>query len=327
VSTTVVPLPVATQHVTPGDLLTDIDLWIRSAPLRDLVTLFGGRWPATGTDTLLSWLDGFSAMHWDFRRGRERPDAAEPVLDAATAHAVTEAARALGLVDATPPPLRDYRHIIVLGGLATACLLRTGYTAHLLHTRRLSAEEVSALGSFRDLSDAERDLLARNRVDGCRAEVDVLDTAVRRWFALPDEVEESGQLDRKNPHRSWSVRTYRPVDGPLVRVLAAPSSDPTVRRAHTADTQHFWARHVRLSPDDPVLVVTTPIYVPFQHCDAVRTLTLRYGCAVDTVGVDPAYTGGLPPQPPPTPGRYLQEIRSAIRSMHALYAALTSAGT
>ena len=71
-------------------------------------------------------------------------------------------------------------------------------------------------------------------------------------------------------------------------------------------------------------MVTAPIYVPFQHCDALRVLAVPYGCGVDTVGVDP----GLPalralPEPTLTPGRYLQEIRSAIRSMRHLHAALS----
>ncbi|MCI4061548.1 hypothetical protein MRQ36_02750 [Micromonospora sp. R77] len=66
--------------------------------------------------------------------------------------------------------------------------------------------------------------------------------------------------------------------------------------------------------------MTAPIYVPFQHCDALRTLAVPYGCGIDTVGVDPASAApaGIP-EPTLTPGRYLQEIRSAIRAMRALH--------
>jgi hypothetical protein len=73
-------------------------------------------------------------------------------------------------------------------------------------------------------------------------------------------------------------------------------------------------------------MVTAPIYVPFQHCDALRTLALPYGCGIDTVGVDPTAPWLRAfPEPAPTPGRHLQEIRSAIRSLRALHTALDHA--
>jgi hypothetical protein len=54
----------------------------------------------------------------------------------------------------------------------------------------------------------------------------------------------------------------------------------------------------------------------------MRMLALRHGCGIDTVGFDPARVT-VPLAPGATgPDRYLQEIRSAIRSMRVLYAAL-----
>jgi hypothetical protein len=289
-------------------VLDGVARWITSAPLRDLVAAFGGRWPGGDSPTLLAWLDAFAAANWDFRAGAERPDAREPDLDPEIAALVEASAAELGMVDAKPPPRRDYRHLVVLGGLAHACLRRTAYAAHLLH-RGTVAADVGVLGSLRPLTPAEKALPA---VNGCTTEVDVLDLAVRRAFAV----------DRPTA-ADPAVRTYRPAAGPPVTVLAAPSSDPAVRRAHTADTQRFWARHATLSRGDRVLVVTAPIYVPFQHCDAVRTLGLPYGCTVDTVGVDPRLAGDLAlPEPTLTPGRYLQEIRSAIRAMRLLSTSL-----
>ncbi len=97
--------------------------------------------------------------------------------------------------------------------------------------------------------------------------------------------------------------------------MAAPSAEPSVRRADTSDTYRFWAGEHHPGPGDAVLIVTSPIYVPFQHADALRLLTLPYGCAVDTVGFDAAQRSG--------PERYLQEIRSAVRSMRKLHDAYT----
>lgn len=70
--------------------------------------------------------------------------------------------------------------------------------------------------------------------------------------------------------------------------------------------------------------MTAPIYVPFQHCDAIRTLGVPYGCAIDTVGVDPTLADAPLPEPTLTPGRYLQEVRSAIRSMRTLHASVSA---
>ncbi|MGC4788255.1 hypothetical protein ACLQ22_10500 [Micromonospora sp. DT178] len=315
-------LPTGAAGASVEALAAGVRAWVGSAPLRDLVGHFGGKWPDGDVTGVLAGLDDFSARHWDFRGGRERPDAREPAFDPATARLVLATAAALGMVRPAAPAHSRYAHLVVLGGLAHACQRRVAYAAHLLRGGTRIGGEVAVLGSFRPLSDVECRALDAAGVGPCDTEVAALDAAVRREFAVAAPAEEDGH-DADHPHRSWSSRTYRPVGGPPVRVLAAPSGDPARRRAHTADTQRFWAEHVRLRAGDPVLMVTAPIYVPFQHCDALRTLAVPYGCGIETVGVDPALPdlAGLP-EPALTPGRYLQEIRSAIRSVRALHAAL-----
>ncbi|MCX4388276.1 hypothetical protein OG777_15235 [Micromonospora peucetia] len=317
-----VALPTGAVGTDPEQITAGVRDWVGSAPLRALVGRFGGDWPDGDLAAVLAALDDFSARHWDFRGGRERPDAREPALDPATATLVLATAAALGMVRPAEPAQPGYAHLVVLGGLAHACQRRVAYAAHLLRSGTRITGEVAVLGSFRPLSEAEGRALDAAGVPPCDTEVAALDAAVRREFGVAAPTEDDGH-DADHPHHSWSSRTYRPVGGPAVRVLAAPSGDPARRRAHTADTQRFWAEHVRLRAGDPVLVVTAPIYVPFQHCDALRTLAVPYGCAIETLGVDPALPdlAGLP-EPTLTPGRYLQEIRSAIRSIRALHAVL-----
>ncbi|MET8261717.1 hypothetical protein [Micromonospora sp. NPDC005205] len=316
----------AAASTGPDDarITVDVRAWVCSTPLRGLVAHFGGDWPDGDLTAALRFLDDFSAQHWDFRGGRERPDAREPDLGPATATLVLDAAAALGLIHPVPPTRDAYAHLVVLGGLAHACVRRVAYAAHLLRAGLTVGGEVAVLGSFRPLSEWERATLADAGLPAEDTEVDVLDSAVRRVFGVAAPAEQDG-VDAGHPHHSWSSRTYRPAGLPAVRVLAAPSSEPHRRRAHTADTQRFWAGHVQLAPDDAVLLVTAPIYMPFQHCDALRTLAVPYGCEIETVGVDPtlADLARLPEQTL-SPGRYLQEIRSAIRSMRALHAALVA---
>lgn len=333
-----VPLPTGSAYPAAPAVIAGVRRWVTAPPMRDLVAAFGGTLPDLATGELLDWLDNFSAECWDFRArsgGAERDAVTAPVFPERTAALVHHAATALGLVQPVRPPADRYQYLLILGGLARSCLDRTGYAAALVTgavgdaasaapvvaAPTVEVGQVAALGSYRPLREVETGQL--RLPPECRYEIDVMDFGVRSAFGLagPDEVRSStGEVD----HRSWSVRTYRPADKPLVRVLAAPSTEPATRRAHTTDTYHFFAAQVRLSPADRVLIVTCPIYVPFQHCDAIRTLGLGYGCAVHTIGVDPARlpASGLPARTWTT-DRYLQEIRSAIRSMRHLHASIS----
>ncbi|MCG5454497.1 hypothetical protein PSH03_003655 [Micromonospora sp. PSH03] len=304
-----------------------------SPPMRDLVELFGGTLPVTDqatTAALLAWLDEFSGTHWNFRKGAERPDAQEPTLDAEQRAMVLNAAEALGLVRARSPRHDTYTHLLVLGGLARACLQRTSYAVALLANVLVGRPEVAALGSGRPLTAAEHALLRDQGVEACQNEMDAMDAGVRRYLGFSGPVSVETNEVPNDSALSWSVRTYRRESGPTVRVLSAPSGEPEQRRANTADTQRFWAERVTLTPDDRVLVVTSAIYVPFQHADALRTLGVPFGVEVDTVGVEAGWSHEPSLHQPVSPGKYLQEIRSAIRSMRALLAAVeatTSAST
>ena len=88
------------------------------------------------------------------------PTAREPALDSGTVELVHAAAAALGLVRPVPPARPAYAHLVVLGGLAHACLRRVAYAAHLLVPALRVTGEVAVLGSFRPLSDRELRTLA-----------------------------------------------------------------------------------------------------------------------------------------------------------------------
>ncbi|WP_415648998.1 hypothetical protein, partial [Stackebrandtia soli] len=274
---------------------------------------------AAGARDLLAMLDelvAFSAEHWDFRHGAERHEARRRRFDGSTEAAITDAAKALGLAGHETPLLDRYDHVLILGGMARACLGRTRYAHEVL--RSVDAGTVSAIGGYRPLTTEERDLTAR--FDGaCRYEVDALALGLRRAFGGDAPTGTAGGDPDVDPRTAWcSVRIACPGDIPLWAV-AAPSGEPDTRRANTADTCRFWAEHVaNLTGGERVLIVTSAIYVPFQHCDAIATIGLPYDCAVETVGHDPSLMDDDLRQEPPTADRYLQELRSALRSMRRL---------
>ncbi|MCC3761841.1 hypothetical protein K3N28_01975 [Glycomyces sp. TRM65418] len=303
----------------PHSLLADVAAWTGSPPMRRLLDQFGGALPGAGTAEDLAYLEAFSADHWDFRAGRERHETAPQPLDPEQEHAVTEAALALGLGAQAEPRRRHYTHVLVLGGLVASCLFRTRFAAELL-ANGVEADNVTGVGGFRPLDAPDRESAALSGIACGDFEVDAIEASLKRAFGIEGEPHvDRGGDPRLEPSRAWKVATF--ADGPVaVRAVAAPSSQPDRRRADTVDTCRFWADRVAdLSPGDSVLVVTSAPYTVFQHCDAITHMGLPYGCAVDTVAVDPAQLPEPHFRKEHTASGYLQEVRSAIRSMQRLY--------
>jgi hypothetical protein len=311
-----IPLPGSRGPVTDRvALAADIDAWLRSAAMNALVTDFGGALPHSSIATMLSYLEDFSARHWDFRRGGERPQAQRQQFTSHRSRTVVAAAVALGIGAPASPPRERYDHLLVLGGLAAACLGRTAFAATLLD-HGIAHPQVSALSGFRPLTTTERHFLVQHDEPDAEYEVDAMAAGVRRAFqtGAAGEVDSGGDPGR-DPARAWCVRRYRAAAGVPVSVVAAPSSQPDVRRANTADTCRFWAERVaELRPHARILVATSALYVPFQHFDAVASFGLPYDCIVDTIGFAATELAE------DSADRCLQEIRSAILSLRRLYA-------
>lgn len=312
------PVPAVGSGV---DVADDIDAWISSAPVRALVDAFGG-----GTNLLvgdlcgrLVSLDKFSDR-WDSRRGVERNLAAPLELTDEQAGLTLAAADALGLVDPRPPQRTEYDHVFALGGLVRACLVRPAYAAQLIRSGEVTTTAVTALGGHRPFGGDEVEIARSVGMLDVDEEYEALDHGTRQAFGLGSLATEIGE-DSELPGGTWSVRTYTADDGLRIQVAAAPSTEPAVRRAHTADTYEWFARTLAsLHPGQTLLAVTSAIYVPAQQAAALRMLALPFGVHVETVGVRP---GSVAPTLAQTftPSNYLQEIRSAIRGYRALHEA------
>lgn len=275
----------------------EVDEWISSAALRDLVAHFGG------TAEAIADLVTFSAV-WDFRGGvLERYDTErinyEPEVDAY----VRAAIHTLGLGGFARPLHEAYDHVLVLGGGIRVALGRTAYAAQLVD-EGLRAGSVAALGSLRPRNDLERAEAARLGIGPIATEADMMQVGLQRAFRLgPPGTVQNGP--------DWWLHSWADL-----HVLAAASTRPG-QRANTADTLLGWASLVGApKPTDRVLLVTNDPYVRLQHCDAIRLLGLEYGCGVETVRLDAAASAQW--VRPLSTTELLQEVRSSILAMARL---------
>lgn len=314
-----VPLPNTNFRTQRAwDLIKDLEEWLGSPPLRDLVGTFGGTIPSGPLADVLCQLAVWSAGVWDFRGGRERHEARAKQFPQDIEDAVRIAAHALGMTESSYPAASCYDHMLVLGGMVETCFLRTGYAAEIAREHAAVAE-VTALAGLRPLNPRELEFCRATRLVGCATEFDGMEAGVRKAFGLRnDPIREINGAPETDPRNSWRRHTY-PVSMPPVQVLAAPSTEPAKRRANTADTYTFWVNSgAPLANGSTIVLVTSSLHVPFQHLDALRVLGLQHRCEIETVGVASIATEGIRP----SVTTVLQEIRSAILSAMRLCRAL-----
>ncbi|HEY0530355.1 MAG TPA: hypothetical protein VGD29_02010 [Actinoplanes sp.] len=297
----------ATESIAAG-----IAAWAGSEAMTALLAEFGfGPLPGGSPGDRLAALSSISDR-WDYRKGAERSHAVGEEFSPGTAARIEAAAAGLGLAGQQTPAYEAYDHVLVLGGGVLTMRARAEFAAEVMR-RGLSAATIAGIGSLRPLENPE-----------CPTEGDAVDAGLRQALGLGEPTGfRAGVSDLGQP---WWIRTWDDaagtgisLAGTQVHVLAAPSTRPGMR-ANTGDGYLGWAELVQPHPVGArLLLVTSDIFVPFQHCDAVRLLGLRYGCRIDTIGFS---TAANPWVKTPRTFEILQEVRSAIFSMLALYNAL-----
>ena len=182
--------------------------------------------------------------------------------------------------------------------------------AQILRNGAVAADRVVALATGRPLRGDEVTLSAScfgRQVDD---EHEAMWTRSSRPSAWPG--------NRRKEERVEAVAAGSGAGGGALHVVDAQPLDPSRSRANTADTYAWLANSSGwVLPGDAALMITTDIYVPFQHADAVRTLGLPHGIIVDFVGIE---LGAVDPRLVQSFSacNYLQEIRSTIRSLRML---------
>jgi hypothetical protein len=261
------------------------------------------------------------STQWDFRKGQERNLAGATALTTEQASAAFAVAEDLFMVGDTIAQKDTCSYLLVLGGLARACVSRPAYAARLVAHGLSVTSGILALAGFRPLNGDEGSIVDALAI-AADDEFDVMAAGMQRAFNAPDPARVLRGERSDVVGASWEVAEFV-GQSPATFVVAAPSTAPGERRATTADTYAFLAEDlVALTKHDHVVIVTSAIYRPYQHGEALRLLALPYGCSVETVGVE---TSALVPPLTlePTPAQYLQELRSTIRSYRQLWAAVS----
>lgn len=303
--------------------LSAIDAWTMALLDSGILAAFGpvssvlARGDGAISDTLDA-LDAFAAANWDFRSGRERNLAVAPEFSVAQLAARDEATAALGL-DGTPPPSRaHYDAVVMTGGMVRAGIVKPRYLRELADAG-LGWDEGVFLGAFRPFGGDELELAPRLGVVG-DDEVDAMVAGMRQAFALGGVPNADSSGGGSGPD-GWRDLAWE-SGGRTMRVVAAPSSEPAVRRANTADTYRFWAG--RATEVSSVLVITTPVYVPYQGAVAIEILGLEFGRSVETVAVSESASDLGADTQLFLPAHRLQELRSAVHGMRRLRRRLVS---
>ncbi len=297
--------------------LLAVERWASSAAMATLVSEFGGSTAGMATDALLDYLDAFSAEHWDFRRGRERNLAERVEFTVERDAVIFDCAAELGLAQ-VPPVHEHYDTVVMTGGMVRAGIAKPRYVRMLLD-EGLRVDNIVFLGGFRPFAGDEHEVAAGLGVHGDN-EFDAMVAGLERAFG-PFGAPTLDEYVGESQNASWREVSWQ-ASGTRVSAIAAPSSMPKIRRANTVDTYRFWAGSRRRPTEQSVLVVTAPVYVPYQGAGAVQVLGLEYGLAVETVGIS-RRTGHLGRFSQEYEARHhLQEVRSAIRGMRSLRGAL-----
>lgn len=296
------------KHQRAHALLEQLDDWVQSDALEALARAWGAQPPKDNEPALLyQWYAEFSARTWDFRAGKERNMATVPDLDPKQVEVAIRAAKALGLFESRPPRRNQYDYVLVLGGLVRACVTRPQYARELIDAG-LDVGQVVALGGFRPLKGDEVNLATSLGITASN-EFEAMLAGVKGAFAIPvaPDVERSGMGEPGN--NDWAVATF---DGYPATVVAAPSTDPGSRRANTADTFAWWVQRNPGSRGSHVLLITSPIYVPYQGSVAIQNLGIPNGISVETVGISESAADLGEHTQSFTAANYVQEVRSAI---------------
>lgn len=296
-----------------NELAITVSDWIDSEAFIQLILLFGGSPSSAGSiKKRIEYYNDFADV-WDYRKhtanGGERWLIAEDQFLSEHKSEIMECMFLLGLNDVTEPNKQpDY--ILPLGGARMANLDRCLGAHEVCQMYKGTPIPVVALTGMRPINDIERESLEKY-APAAKTEYEAICCGIEKAFALPKGSYSESIYPDDNINLQWAERVYD-CDHRRISVLSAPSSDPD-RRANSMDTFKFFLKRYELKEGTKILLVTSPVYAPFQLMK-FTDLALERGFYVDCIG-NRSYGNS------PTvlnAASYLQELKATINAIHAL---------
>lgn len=291
------------------ELFHEIDRWVSSEELTELVFLFGGRVdPSLPLNEKIQYLNNFANV-WDYRNGKERWDVYDNSFAKTNENKIMPLIEKLGLRGITEP-CEEPDYILPLGGARLSNLYRCQYAAEIYAKYNKENIKVVALSGKRVINPEVEGKSIEQYAPGAKTEFDAINKGLEQAFNLEEGNFEEDSYNNTNPNLCWAIRKYK--DARKIYSIAAASPNPA-RRANSMDTFEFFMKKFNINEGDKLLLVTSTIYVPFQYLKFMQ-LALENNLYIDCVGVPDKKTD----RQFSNTSNYLQETKAAINAIHTL---------
>lgn len=287
--------------------------WIHSEAFFHLITLFGGTVPITESiKDQIEYYNDFADV-WDYRKHKancgERWLITEDSFLSEHKSEIMECMFLLGLTEVTEPAQKpDY--ILPLGGARMANFDRCLAANEVCQMYNEKMIPVIALTGMRPINEIERESLEKY-APGAHSEYDAVCGGIEKAFSIKADSYTEKTFENENENLAWAVRFYS-CDQRMIHVLSAPSTDPN-RRANSMDTFEFFIKRYNPEAGARILLVTSPIYVPFQLMKFTG-VAFEQGLNVDCIGNKP-YDHSPKVL---NVASYLQELKATINAIRVL---------
>ena len=177
----------------------------------------------------------------------------------------------LGSFDINTPISNKNSHIIILGGSLTSCYNRTNYALNWINK---DTKQIDGLSCYRPISPKERKGISQDRMGD--TEFNAMSYAFIQTFNLQESIITDEFVSDRNINRISNILTISNDNASekdiIYRVLAAPSTEPNLRRADTSDTINYYLNNSKLDKNSSILAITDNRYCNRQFIQLASTM-------------------------------------------------------